>query len=169
MKRFLILALTLILTIPVFSQEKKAEQNGKSKNEKIQSEKIAFFTFELDLTSEEAQVFWPVYNKYWKDVQTAHRETMKALHAMKGKKGETISAQEYEKRINAYLDALTKENKIIADYNPEFRKVLPVEKVAKLYVAEEVFRVRMIYSLRKEPANPPRNGAPNQNESPEAR
>ena len=31
--------------------------------ERMQSEKIAFFTAELNLSPEEAQVFWPVYNK----------------------------------------------------------------------------------------------------------
>ena len=34
------------------------------KREKIEIEKIAYITKALDLSSEEAQVFWPLYNKY---------------------------------------------------------------------------------------------------------
>ena len=34
------------------------------KREKIEIEKIAYITKSLDLSSEEAQVFWPLYNKY---------------------------------------------------------------------------------------------------------
>ena len=42
-----------------------AQAQGKldpSWKEKLMSEKVAFLTMELDLTPEEAQALWPVYN-----------------------------------------------------------------------------------------------------------
>jgi hypothetical protein len=41
-------------------------QPGDKQNraEKVQALKIAFITQKLDFTSEEAQRFWPVYNRY---------------------------------------------------------------------------------------------------------
>ena len=62
--------------------------NGAFKKEtpdfdRILSQKIAFFTKELDLSSEEAVKFWPVYNEYSKEQCAAHRETMKALKELK--------------------------------------------------------------------------------------
>ncbi len=38
--------------------------------EKIQSLKIAFITQKLQLTPDEAQKFWPVYNQYDKEVHS---------------------------------------------------------------------------------------------------
>jgi len=32
--------------------------------EKIEAQRVAFITQELDLTPDEAKVFWPVYNEY---------------------------------------------------------------------------------------------------------
>ena len=60
MKNILIL-LILLISSNIYAQPpvKKAEMK-----EKIKSLKISFITENLELTSEEAQQFWPVYNNY---------------------------------------------------------------------------------------------------------
>ena len=66
MKRFIALAACLLLAGALFAQpqgNKPSEEQRKKEFERIQSEKIAFITQELDLSPEEAQVFWPVYNQ----------------------------------------------------------------------------------------------------------
>ena len=40
-----------------------AQPNKQNWHEKMMSEKIGYLTAQLELTPEEAQVFWPVYNK----------------------------------------------------------------------------------------------------------
>jgi hypothetical protein len=55
MKKYL---LVLLLTLGSLSQIKA--QNG----EKIQTLKIAFITQKLQLTPDEAEKFWPIYNQY---------------------------------------------------------------------------------------------------------
>ena len=61
MKRLFILLLAC-LTLSLNAQEKK-----ENRKEQIESQKIAFFTAELELTPEEAQLFWPVYNQNCKN------------------------------------------------------------------------------------------------------
>lgn len=52
--------LFLILSLPVLAS---AQDNPKRDN-KLQSLEIAYLTKELNLSPEEAQKFWPVYNQY---------------------------------------------------------------------------------------------------------
>ena len=115
--------------------------------DRIQAEKVAFFTNELDLTPEEAQVFWPVYNQYSKESKEAHDNTMRLFRELNPEKGETIADSEMEKRVSAYVKALEEENSIKASYYNKFKKVLPIQKVARLYQTEETFRMRMINTL----------------------
>jgi len=140
----------ILLSIGAFAQpqpQQQKKEDFKGKFERIKSEKIAFFTDKLELTPEEAQVFWPVYNEYWKASQKAHRETMAAFGSTMPKKGETVSSSELEKRLDTYIKLAAQEQKVKSDFYPKFKKVLPIEKVAKLYQAEEAFRMKMLHSI----------------------
>lgn len=50
-----------------------AQQEGGNENA-IESLKIAFLTKQLDLTPEEAQKFWPVYNQYTMELKKMRKE-----------------------------------------------------------------------------------------------
>ena len=43
--------------------------------EKVEALKVGFITQRLDLTTEEAKVFWPVYNKYSDELKKLRRTT----------------------------------------------------------------------------------------------
>ena len=46
------------------------------------AEKIAYFTSELDLTPEEAQLFWPVYNMLQDEREKYHRESRDCMRLL---------------------------------------------------------------------------------------
>ena len=145
------------MAVSLFAQpqgHKQNEQQRKKEFERIQSEKIAFITQELDLSPEEAQVFWPVYNQCWKESLEAHHKMMEAASEFRGKKGEELSDAELEKKLDAYIQANKASNQVMADWYPKFKKVLPIHKVAKLYQAEEAFQMRMINNLKKRQGPP---------------
>ena len=77
-----------------------------------------------------------------------HVQSRKSLQALKNKSGEKLSETEILKRIDAYVASIAAEDEVFVKYAPEFKKVLPMEKVAKLYVAEEKFRIKMIRGFR---------------------
>ena len=58
------------------------------------------------------------------------------------------NSQDLQKLLNAYLEANGKINEIEKKYVGEYTKVIPEEKVAKLYVAEERFRREQINRLK---------------------
>ena len=163
MKRIIIVAACLLSAVVLFAQpqgHKQNEENRKKEFERIQAEKIAFITQELDLSPEEAQVFWPVYNQCWKEALQAHKEMRDAFDAIRGKKADDLSDAELEKKLDLYIQANEASNQVMAQWYPKFKKVLPIRKVAKLYQAEEAFQMRMINNLKKHPQRPPQDGAP---------
>ncbi len=156
MKKFFALTLCLFASVLLFAQPqgKPNDEQRKKDWERLQAEKIAFITQELDLTPEEAQVFWPVYNQCWKEVLASHKATREAFAGIRGKQAEGLTDKEMEKKLDAYIQASTRSNQVLADWYPKFKQVLPIRKVAKLYQAEEAFQQRMINNLRRHPQHP---------------
>lgn len=117
--------------------------------EKIESEKIAFLSTEMRLTPDEAKVFWPLYNEA---VAAKRQEFEKAVEAYKalqqalrnGADEATVSAC-----LKAYLDSKGSSDRIDRAYMDKYRKVLPADKVARLFLAEEKFRREQIKKLHR--------------------
>ena len=55
----LVLIILFLLTIQVFAQPQRGE-----KKEQIKALKVGFITTELELTSDEASKFWPIFNAF---------------------------------------------------------------------------------------------------------
>lgn len=116
------------------------EANAAGWMEKMKANRVAFLTNELDLTAEEAQVFWPVYNQAQEEKDAAFKKTRQAYRAMMTALKEGKSDKEVSALLKAYLDAAKVPTELDAEYAPEYLKVLPATKVAKLYASEEKFR-----------------------------
>lgn len=124
----------------------KGHQNWQ---EKMMSEKIAFITTELDLTPEEAQVFWPVYNQLSKEKKKTQKAMMDSYRQLlEALRSDTVSDKEIDKLLDNYLAAKQAQKECGKDDAAKFRKVLPSKKVAKLYVAEEKFRRNHIRAMK---------------------
>lgn len=79
MKTYITLILTLLIATTAISQESK-----ESKRKKIKALKVAFITERLELTPDEAQTFWPVYNVYdgrMNDIYDNERKVMRELRS----------------------------------------------------------------------------------------
>ena len=138
----------IVATMACMSVSAQAHRGrGEVCKEKLMAVKFAFLTLEVGLTPEEAQAFWPVYNQVEKEKDEAmftmihaYKEMSKAMDEKKGEK--EISAL-----LDKYLDAQKKVNEVENGIAAKYKAVLPVEKVAKLYVAEEKFRRQQIRKL----------------------
>ena len=115
--------------------------------QKIMQEKIAFFTTEMNLTQEEAQDFWPVYNQFCKEEYQAQKLIMKTYKEL----SDAIESGKSEKEISACLDWYLKAREAKRELSTagahRFKKVLSDEKVARLYIAEEKFKRNQIQKL----------------------
>jgi len=153
MKKILLLTVVLFFASGLFAQDggPLMQNNGQSRYEQIQSAKIAFFTSELELTPKEAAEFWPVYNKLWKAREIAHRHIQSNMRIMCKALSEDSKTSDNELKaiLENYVNGFNDDGALQREYLDQFYKILPVKKIAKLYKAEEDFRIRMIHQLRK--------------------
>ena len=142
MKRFLILS--FFLSTLLFTSANAGNNSQGDWKQRIMSEKIAFLTMELGITPKEAQAFWPVYNQVEQERDEAVRKVFQTFKEMEDAVAAGKSEKEVSKLLNNYLDALEKQGDIESKAAEKYAKVLPMEKVAKLYVGEEKFRRQQI-------------------------
>lgn len=143
--KILAIAAALVCCVAASAQDKNRGQEWK---ERMMAEKVAFITSELQLTPEEAQVFWPVYNKESQKRDEAFHNTMKTYRQLQKAVNE---GGDCEAALNAYLKALDESKGVEAACAKAYKKVLPIEKVAKLFLAEEKFRREQIGRLGRGP------------------
>lgn len=125
------------------------------KQDKIKSQKVAFITTRLNLTSEESAQFWPIYNQFETDMRELRLERREELHMDL----ETLPDDELKQKMVERFDLEQKELDTKKKYHHQFLKVLEPQKVAQLYQAEHEFRRELLKQLDKQrPENrrPPR-------------
>ncbi|MBK6445486.1 MAG: hypothetical protein IPO49_10830 [Bacteroidetes bacterium] len=137
-KQLFLLSFLVLFSAIVFAQENKPPVR-----ERLESLKVGFLTERLNLSAEEAKVFWPVYNKYQDELEQLRKSRRENLMNAKLNFDE-MSDSEVEKTIDNELMYRQGELDVLKKYNPQFKKVLPVKKVAKLYKAEEDFKRKLI-------------------------
>jgi len=132
-------------------------EGGKKINkEKIKAMKVAFITEKLNLTPEEAQKFWPIYNEFDAKMETLHKD----LRKTRGKKVniDEMSDADIEKMIAKNMSLRQKEIDLQKEYHQKFKAVLSIKKVAKLYKSEEDFKRDLLRKLKNH--RPKQVGAP---------
>ena len=138
-----VLALVMAAGISQAQNNKQDQKKGNDWREKVRAEQVAFITSELDLTESEAQAFWPVYN----DVQKQRREAFQATGEAYKALSEGVDGADAAVLLDKYLKAKSTGEKVENEAVARYKKVLPVNKVAKLLMAEEKFRQQQIHRL----------------------
>jgi Skp family chaperone for outer membrane proteins len=124
---------TLLISF-CFTLAASAQQNVKQ----IESVKAAYITQRLELSTEESQRFWPIYNTYQNELQQL------VVQKQKSKKDLKQDPQSFDElKLDTEILDLRKR------YRTEFSKVLPKEKVTLLFQAEREFRQELIQYLNK--------------------
>lgn len=116
--------------------------------EKVDAMKIGFITNFLDLTSEEAKNFWPVYNKYQDEIELLRRSRRDNI-LNEQTNLDSMPDGELEKLVDSEIIFHQNELDIQKKYHPQFKHVLPMKKVAKLYRAEEEFKRKLLEMIRE--------------------
>ena len=143
MKKLKTLFIIMLCPLFIFSQNISEE-----KRKKIESQKIAFITKALDLSSEEAQVFWPVYNDFSDEMKTIRKKRREVFS--KARKNRSSLT---EKEIGIIIDERLKMEQETLDlkvkYNKEFQEVISNKQISALYHAEEEFKKELLRRIKK--------------------
>lgn len=138
----LITVLFLMFSITFYSQE--------SKKEKIKALKIAYITKDLNLSSSEAEKFWPVYNTFDEKQFTIRMVKMRKIrNELKSKPIDDFSDSEATSLLNQ-IDILEEESyqikkKLVTD----LQKIISPVKILKLKQAEDNFNKSLLKQYRK--------------------
>jgi len=151
----LLLIALLLQTYSASAQQGQQHRYGqKGNSDKIEAQRIAFITKELELTPDEAKAFWPVYNEY--DVKRHElRKTFKDANDIHKPEIEKLSEKEASQMLDNQIIEAQKLLDLRKEYHSKFKSVLPAIKVLKLYDAEREFQKMLIDRLRQHNPPPP--------------
>lgn len=136
--------LVLILLLITFGM-----QAQRDRSEKIKAIKIAYITEQLDLSSSEAEKFWPIYNDH-EEKRHALRENGRREVYTKIRDGiDDMSDTEANQLLDKYLDFKAQELRSNEELVNKLRKVLPPRKILKLKKVEEDFKKKLLERLKK--------------------
>ncbi len=131
----------------------QSDKLSDERRREFEAQKVAFFTRELDLSPEEAALFWPLYNemqKKMRDAEGAVWQEYRKIH-----ENENPKEPDYLKAINQLLESQQEKCDIKKAYYQKMLEHLPAAKIWKLDAAEHKFNRHLFDKLRKEPAFKP--------------
>ncbi len=135
----------LLLSFGLFAQG----GNMKEKKEQIRTMKVAFLTTEVDLTTAEAEKFWPIYNTYDLKQFELRQQKLRALQ----KRLDNGSLNEMsEKDAAAFLSQLESTEDEIYQLRKKFmanlKTIISPTKILKFKKAEEDFNRNLLRQYR---------------------
>ena len=116
--------------------------------EKIKSLKVAFITERLELTSKEAQQFWPIYNKF-EDKRELLRKKERIEIRDKMQEVSTLSETESANLLDKLISFKEEAEKLDASYVNEIKTVLSAKKALLLLSSEEEFKRELLKRYRQ--------------------
>ncbi len=149
MKNYLILFL-LCCSTQLFAQHPPPPGDGQPRppRERVEAMKVGFITQRLNLSPEEAKVFWPVYNKYRDELENLRKSRRDNLVDARTNIDD-LSEKEVEKTVDSELIFRQNELDLLKKYHAQFKQVLPIKKVAMLYRAEEDFKRELLDRIKE--------------------
>ncbi len=148
-KLFITLSFLFFLTSINIPELNAQGTDFEKRMERLNAHKIAFFTQKLQLTSEEAEKFWPVYNSYQKEKTTNQKKKI-SLESKFRLEYDFLNEKEMEDMTDEYINYIKKDADLSTDYHQKFKKVLPINKVMTLYQAENQYKAMLLRQLRNQ-------------------
>ena len=115
--------------------------------EKLNNYKIGFFTKKLNLTSAEAEKFWPVYNDYQSQRNQIQLEKLK-LNRNFNQNENSLSDSQLEEMGDKYVDYLVRESNLAVAFHKKLKEVLSPAKVILYYQAENQYKMQLLNELQ---------------------
>jgi len=120
------------------------EARREERQEKIEALRVGFLTQELNLTSAEAEKFWPLFNQFQAEMRTIRQQNMP-----KNKREEDLTPEERANVADKILETKQRVLDLEKKYHAQFKSILGNEKLAKLYEAERKFKQTVMQKLRE--------------------
>lgn len=145
-RALLLSLLGILFLLPVSRAQVNVRRN------QIESQKIAFFTRRLDLSTSEATQFWPVYNEYEKKLDEVRRA--RAQHLRESVQNHTrMSEEELSDAAERFIELRTQETAIEREFHQKLLKTIGPAKLILLYQTEQQYKTFLLKKIRERNLN----------------
>lgn len=135
-----------LLAIPALSQNMDETEREPEARKRIEAARAAYITQRLELTTEEAEKFWPVYREF----AGKRRELLQQYREVKN------SGKNEQELIELQLTLRQQELDLEKEYSDKFLKVIPAEKLVNLRSAEKDFSRIVMRQIQQRKMQPER-------------
>jgi len=142
MKRILITTGILMITIVSLNAQRFGPEQRQRMQQRIEAQRVAFITNQLDLTADESAAFWPIYNEF----KEKEREKRRAVRPEK----DAISMSESEARdfLESQLQTESELIDLKREYFERMSEVISTPKVVRLNQVEMEFNRGVLERLK---------------------
>ena len=138
--------LLLFISLATFAQP---HGRFKEKKEQVKVLKVAFITNELDLTSDEAAKFWPVYNTFEDKQQEIRKQKVKTyINKTDDNSLDKLSEKEAATLIVQMENTEEELHQLKKKFIVTLKTILPATKILKLKKAEDEFSRKLLKQYR---------------------
>ena len=135
MKKIILPILLFLFSLNILAQHHR---------EKIKALKISFITEKLDLTEQEAQKFWPIYNNYDKVTSKIRHDDIRNIRREIRRNISTLTDKRARDLIIILNEAESTLHKQRMELSTKLLKIIPPKKIILLKIAEEDFKRKML-------------------------
>jgi hypothetical protein len=116
--------------------------------QRLDAYKIAFFTKRLNLTSQEAEKFWPVYNEYQINKNKIQLERQE-INRNFNQNELNMSDRELTEAGDRLVSLEAREAALAQEFHTRIKAILSPIKILRLYQAENQYRQQLLNELRE--------------------
>jgi flagellar motility protein MotE (MotC chaperone) len=114
-------------------------------NTKVEALRVAFISKRLELSTAEAEKFWPIYNEYIDKIQAAKKNLRQAYK----RRVEPLSDADAEELYKLEAQTRQAEADLFKTYNERLKTIIGVKKMVKLRIAEDEFKRELIKTIKE--------------------
>lgn len=139
-KRYITAMIALVMSASFLAQEGREERRAE-----LEAKRIAYITEQAEITSKEAEAFWPKMN----ELQEKKRALRDEAKPRKDRPDlESMSADEVEELLRSRQERKVRAEQLELDYLDDFIDILGAKKLAEVHKAEKQFRRTILKEMR---------------------
>ncbi len=135
----------LVFILVAFSFSLSAQTDSEKA---LKAEKVAFITSKLQLTSDEAKAFWPIYDEYWERKISILNERRKLVDEF-AKDMDKLAEIDIVNYTNRYVNSNKQEAELLSEFNIKLRTILPPKKIMLLYQSNYEFKDYLLKKVKE--------------------
>lgn len=154
-QKLAVILLPLLFAANVFAQGPGEERD----KDKIEALKVGFITKELNLSSTEAEKFWPIYNEMDGKLKELRNDCRKINQDTRDSE-DKLSNEDAKKKLAALFENDQKELDLKKEYSEKFIKIIGEKRTLKLLSLEHEFRRVLLERLKDRREGVPQDRKP---------